>query len=115
MDDAIDYGENLEKEILAEIQAKEQAKKNKELQEKQQLSDKYGKNYVDALFDSNGNKMLVGTPFELLEKYEHCSLKLDVDGGDSKGYYWYWEDAYVRIKKGYIWVRNGKVTSIVYF
>ena len=115
LDDVIDYGENLEKEILAEIQAKEQAKKNKELQEKQQLSNKYGKNYVDALFDSNGDKMLVGTPFELLEKYEHCSLNLDVDGGDSKGYYWYWEDAYVRIKKGYIWVRNGKVTSIVYF
>lgn len=113
LDEVIEYDNTVRNQEEAEAQRAKAEKELKYQQYKQQFY-KYGKKYVDTLFDSNGHKMLVGTPLELLQKYEHCDLDLDIDHGDSKCYDWYWEDAFVRIKQGYIWVRNGKVTSVVY-
>lgn len=113
IDYSIQYDMDEEARELArqKAQKEEEEKKQKEMDS---LRNKYGKEYVDTIVNSNGKKILVGTPFELVQKL--CSIKLDIDRGNSRCYYWYVDAIFSgKYKAGYFWVHDGKVTSVVYF
>lgn len=104
----------------AERKAKEKADKLK----KQQLYNKYGKQYVDMILNSGGKKIVVGMPIALLKEFDGTrvlgvllELTLKRDNGNSQRYHlfaarpdteWYGTNV------GYFWVEGGKITSISY-
>lgn len=115
LDEAIEYDAAIrakEKEAAMKAEAEQRLKEQRERQqERQPLYNKYGKKYVDTLYDSKGRTILVGTPFELIQQCKYYYVELEIDYGDSKCYDWYEGN----LKRGYIWVRNGKVTSVSYY
>lgn len=123
LEECVRYSENRAAKIWAEEQAErqaeEQAKKEAKLkrqQEIQRLSSKYGKKYVDLIFESGGREILVGTPFGLIEEVGHIiSTRLEIDHGSSKCYDWFFITDGYKYRKGYFWVRDGKVSSVVYY
>lgn len=104
----------------AERKAKEKADKLK----KQQLYNKYGKQYVDMILNSGGEKIVVGMPIALLKEFHGTrvlgvllELTLKRDNGNRQRYHlfaarpdtqWYGTNV------GYFWVEGGKITSISY-
>lgn len=111
-----EYRESLrierEKAKIAEERAKKEEERKKQ-QEIQKLRDKYGAKYVDAIYDSDGRTILVGTPFELVKKI--YMVELDADYGDVKGYNWYgYNFLHSKVRAGYITVTKGKVSSVIY-
>lgn len=104
----------------AERKAKEKADKLK----KQQLYNKYGKQYVDMILNSGGEKIVVGMPIALLKEFDGTrvlgvllELTLKRDNGNRQRYHlfaarpdteWYGTNV------GYFWVEGGKITSISY-
>ena len=121
LDDAIAYSQNEEKERnnreLARKRAEEEEERAKQ-KELQQLRDKYGQ-YFDTIYDSNGSKILVGTPFELIKTLASkniLSYTLEIDNGSSKCYDWYTPFILGRhVREGYFWISNGKVTTVSYY
>ena len=125
LEECVRQSENREEQIKAEEQAEkqaeEQARKDAELKrqrEMQTLSNKYGKKYVDTIFESGGRKILVDTPFGLIKEVEAkgdmIDIRLDIDRGTSKCYDWFVHTKVGRYKYGYFWVSNGKVTYVSY-
>ncbi|MBR5034413.1 MAG: hypothetical protein IKX71_03825 [Bacteroidales bacterium] len=116
-------GKELDEFDLASVLAAEQGKLERELAAAQErkaqrdnLDQKYGKEYVDAMY--NG-EVIVGMPWDLVElgistqsfkKFTYVTL--DYDRGNSKRYTL---RSYGFSRPGYISVRNGKVESVSYY
>lgn len=94
----------------------EQLQKQKQLESlTKSLKQKYGK-YADTILNSGGREILVGTPFGLIEEVGHMiSTRLEIDHGSSKCYDWFVITDDYKYRKGYFWVRDGKVSSVVYY
>ena len=94
----------------------EQLQKQKQLESlTKSLKQKYGK-YADTILNSGGRKILVGTPFGLIEEVGHMiSTRLEIDHGSSKCYDWFVITDDYKYRKGYFWVRDGKVSSVAYY
>ncbi len=101
----------------------EQKKLEDERKQKQLLYNKYGKKYVDAIVESHGHKIPVGTPYGLLMEFTQKEplldtkliLRLEVDDVNSKCFRWHcWVYGSSYYEKGYILVKGGYVTKVVY-
>ena len=87
----------------------EENTEEKVAKERQALETKYGKKYVDALY--NG-KILVGTPEELILKHTNSTLKSE-DLHTRK----YWIDNLLGRWAWTVWVNKNtkKATSVIYY
>ena len=96
---------------------REKAEAQKAANEKSAIINKYGKKYADAFFAGD---IIIGMPWSLVELGEkNGSFKnftfttLSIDHGSSKCYnlyYWGFND-----RVGFVWVKNGAITSIVFY
>lgn len=112
------------KEEADKAEAERKAKEKADKQKKQQLYNKYGKMYVDAILNSGGKMILVGMPIALLKEFDGTrvlgvllELTLKRDKGDSQYFHVFAarpDTQWVGTNVGNIWVKNGKVTSISY-
>lgn len=114
----------IEKKEAEKAEAERKAKEKADNQIKQRLYKKYGKQYVDMILNSGGEKIVVGMPIALLKEFDGTrvlgvllELTLKRDNGNSQRYHlfaarpdteWYGTNV------GYFWVEGGKITSISY-
>lgn len=114
-----------EQERIAREEAERKAKEEEDRKKKQQLYNKYGKKYVDSILNSQGKKIIVGTPLALLKEFDGkrllgvlLELRLETDWGDDKCYEWWTANPnnnYLGWDMGYFWTDNGKVSSVSYY
>lgn len=112
-------------QVIAEEEGKVRLAQQKRDEERQKIAsmvEKYGKTNVDALLRG---KIIVGMPQELLVKgvelriLPYLAIPLSIDHGRSKCYDLYGIGSDGNLfnpeNKGYIWITDGKVSSITLY
>ena len=112
-----DYAEQFHKfykgwkqEVEEEKQKKELAAEQEKEQEKQELAKKYGRKYVDAMYEL---KIIVGMPEDLVNVIVNKLYTVGTSSSSNNGNYYRLEPRY---GTGWVsvWIKNKKVTSVTY-
>lgn len=112
-----DYAEQFHKfykgwkqEVEEEKQKKELAAEQEKEQQKQELAKKYGRKYVDAMYEL---KIIVGMPEDLVNVIVNKLYTVGTSSSSNNGNYYRLDPRY---GTGWVsvWIKNKKVTSVTY-
>jgi len=112
-----DYAEQFHKfykgwkqEVEEEKQKKELAAEQEKEQQKQELAKKYGRKYVDAMYEL---KIIVGMPEDLVNVIVNKLYTVGTTSSSNNGNYYRLDPRY---GTGWVsvWIKNKKVTSVTY-
>ena len=101
---------NWKKEVEEEKRRKELAAEQEKEQQKQELAKKYGRKYVDAMYEL---KIIVGMPEDLVNVIVNKMYTVGSTSSSSSGDYYRLDPRY---GTGWVsvWIKNKKVTSVTY-
>jgi len=101
---------NWKKEVEEEKRKKELAAEQEKEQQKQELAKKYGRKYVDAMYEL---KIIVGMPEDLVNVIVNKMYTVGSTSSSSSGDYYRLDPRY---GTGWVsvWIKNKKVTSVTY-